>query len=164
MSCGTRGQEFRPGDPDGARLLRSSLLINYSLTETANCWYCKLLVTSNSATLRQPAPSPVLRLLWLRTPLPNHPVRAPAADAFTEVLLNDLTAGYCELALTRTATAVLLVAAPDHCGPPGPVVSPVAVAQQELASKLHHRTVMRVLLPGSSCLPGPSRSRLREKP
>ncbi len=129
MSCGTRGQEFRPGDPDGARLLRSSLLINYSLTETANCWYCKLLVTSNSATLRQPAPSPVLRLLWLRTPLPNHPVRAPAADAFTEVLLNDLTAGYCELALTRTATAVLLVAAPDHCGPPGPVVSPVAVLQ-----------------------------------
>lgn len=39
MSCGTRGQEFRPGDPDGARLLRSSLLINYSLTETVNCWW-----------------------------------------------------------------------------------------------------------------------------
>ncbi|AKZ57317.1 conserved membrane protein of unknown function [Streptomyces ambofaciens ATCC 23877] len=33
-----------------------------------------------------------------------------------------------------------------------------------LASRLHHRTVMRVLLPGSSCLPGLARSRLREKP
>jgi hypothetical protein len=28
------------------------------------------------------------------------------------------------------STAVLLAAAPDHCGPPGPVVSPVAVLQQ----------------------------------
>jgi hypothetical protein len=32
--------------------------------------------------------------------------------------------------LLGTATAVLLTAAPDHCGPPGPVVSPVAVLQQ----------------------------------
>jgi hypothetical protein len=39
MSCGTRVQDFRPGDPDGARLLRSSLLISYSPTETANCWW-----------------------------------------------------------------------------------------------------------------------------
>ncbi|MCF4141096.1 hypothetical protein L1856_36195 [Streptomyces sp. Tue 6430] len=104
-------------------------MINYSLTETANCWYRELLVASNSATLRQPAPSPVLRLLWLGTPLPNIPMRAPAADAFTEVLLTDFAAGYCELSLTGTATAVLLMAAPDHCGPPGPVVSPVAVLQ-----------------------------------
>ena len=112
MSCGTRVQDFHPGDPDGARLLRSSLLINYSLTETAHCWYRELLVASNSATLRQPAPSPVLRLLWLGTPLPNLPVRAPAADAFTEVLLTDFTAGYCEPSLTGTATAVL-----PHGGP-----------------------------------------------
>jgi hypothetical protein len=129
MSCGTRVQDFHPGDPDGARLLRSSLLINYSLTGTAYYWYCELLVASNSATLRQPAPSPVLRLLWLGTPLPNLSVRAPAADAFTEVLLTAFTAGYCEPSLTGTATAVLLMAAPDHCGPPGPVVSPVAVLQ-----------------------------------
>jgi len=86
MSCGTRVQDFRPGDPDGARLLRSSLLINYSLTGTAYYWYCELLVASNSATLRQPAPSPILRLPWLGTPLPNLPMRAPAAGAFTEVL------------------------------------------------------------------------------
>jgi hypothetical protein len=56
-------------------------------------------VACDSATFRQPAPSPVLRLLWLRTPLPNLPVRASAADAFTEVLLTDFTAGYCELHL-----------------------------------------------------------------
>lgn len=86
-------------------------------------------MASNSATLRQPAPSPVLRLLWLGTPLPNLPVRAPAADAFTEVLLTDFTAGCCEPSLAGTATAVLLMAAPDHCGPPGAVVSPVAVLQ-----------------------------------
>ncbi|EFL16141.1 conserved hypothetical protein [Streptomyces sp. C] len=43
-----------------------------------------MLVACDSATLRQPAPLPVLRLLWLGTPLPNFPVRAPAADAFTE--------------------------------------------------------------------------------
>ncbi|MFD3870820.1 hypothetical protein [Streptomyces sp. NPDC058623] len=46
-----------------------------------------LLVARPGATLRQPAPSPVLHLLWLGTPLPNFPVRAPAVDAFTEVLL-----------------------------------------------------------------------------
>ncbi len=74
---------------------------------------------------RQPAPLPVLRLLWLGTPLPNLPVRAPAADAFTEVPLTDFTAGYC-----TASTAVLLTAAPDHRGPPGPVVSPVAVLRQ----------------------------------
>ena len=45
-----------------------------------------------SATLRQPALVPVLRLLWLRAPLPDFPVRASAADAFTGVLLTDFAA------------------------------------------------------------------------
>ena len=54
-------------------------------------------VACGSATLRQPAPSPVLHLPWLGTPLPNFPVRAPAADAFTEVLPTDFAAGYREL-------------------------------------------------------------------
>src|ERR1700748_649547 len=68
MSCGTRAQDFRPGDPDGAWLLRSSLWINHLPSR-----YCVLLCTATytvacgSATLRQPAPSPVLSLLWLRT-------------------------------------------------------------------------------------------------
>src|ERR1700722_11961584 len=48
MSCGTRALESRPGDPDGAWLLRPSL--------------------------------------WDQS-LPNDPVRASAADAFTGVLL-----------------------------------------------------------------------------
>ncbi|GGQ76026.1 hypothetical protein GCM10010261_16920 [Streptomyces pilosus] len=155
MSFGTRVQDFRPGDPDGARLLRSSLLINYSLMGTAYYLYCELLVASNSATLRQPVPSPVLRLLWLRTPLPNLPVRAPAAGAFTEVLLTDFAAGYCEPSLTDTA--VLLVAAPDHCGPPGPVVSPVAVLDHSgfgTPPPHRHANCNCVLLPGSSSLPG----------
>jgi hypothetical protein len=112
--------------------LGSSVLpsgINHLPTErvlrTAGETNCNYSVACHSATLRQPAPSPVLRLLWLGTPLPNLPVRAPAADAFTEVPLTDLTAGYRELHLRE-----LLTAAPDHCGPPGPVVSPVAVLQQ----------------------------------
>lgn len=49
-----------------------------------------------SAIFRKPAPSPVLRLLWLGTPLPDFPVRASAADAFTEVLLIAFAAG-CRL-------------------------------------------------------------------
>jgi len=53
MSCGTRAQESRPGDPDGAWLLRSSL--------------------SDQS-------------------LPNFPERAPAADAFTRVLLTNCAA------------------------------------------------------------------------
>jgi hypothetical protein len=46
----------------------------------------------DSAALRQPAPSPVLLLLWLRTTLPDFPVRASAADAITGVLLTDFAA------------------------------------------------------------------------
>ncbi len=92
---------------------------------TAYCWSCELPVPRtaaalDSAALRQPAPSPVLHLPWLGTPLPNFPARAPAADAFTGEPLKNRTAG----------TAVLLLAAPDHCGPPGPTVSPVAVLRQ----------------------------------
>ncbi|MDH6627165.1 hypothetical protein M2271_004989 [Streptomyces sp. LBL] len=105
MSCGTRAQDFRPGDPDGVRLLRSSLgdqLLSNGVLRTAGIAHCceaNCSVTCGSATLRQPAPSPILRLPWLGTPLPNLPMRAPAADAFTEVPLTDFTAGYCELHL-----------------------------------------------------------------
>jgi hypothetical protein len=79
-----------------------------------------LLVACKSATFRQPAPSPVLHLLWLGTPLPNLPVRAPAARRLYRGTTRNRTAG----------TAILLVAAPDHRGPPSPAVSPVAVLQQ----------------------------------
>jgi hypothetical protein len=69
--------------------------------DTSYCWYFLLRMVrptdvacaSTTVTLRQPAPSPVLRLLWLGTPLPDLPVRAPAADAFTEVPLTHFTAG-----------------------------------------------------------------------
>lgn len=100
MSCGTRVQGVGPGDPDGARLLRSSLwdqLLTSGVLRTAGDTNCS--AACDSAALRQPAPSPVLRLLWLGTPLPNLPVRASAADAFTEVLLTYFTAGYYELHL-----------------------------------------------------------------
>ncbi len=70
----------------GTALLRTAGITNRS-------------VTCHSATFRQPAPSPVLRLPWLGTPLPNFPVRAPAADAFTEVPLTYFTAGSCKLHL-----------------------------------------------------------------
>jgi hypothetical protein len=48
MSCGTRTQDFRPGDPDGARLLRSSLG-DQLLAKRGDCvllilLYCVLLV------------------------------------------------------------------------------------------------------------------------
>ncbi|MGW3105035.1 hypothetical protein [Streptomyces sp. NPDC001100] len=56
-------------------------------------------------------------------------MRASAADAFTEVLLTDFTAGYRELHFRVLPLAVLLTAAPDHYGPPGTVASRVAVLQ-----------------------------------
>jgi hypothetical protein len=56
----------------------------------------------------------------LRTPLPNLPVRAPAVRRLYRGTTRNRTAG----------TAVLLMAAPDHCGPPSPAVSPVAVLRQ----------------------------------
>lgn len=97
MSCGTRVQGTRPGDPDGvgSSVLPSVIncLPNGGLRTTGTA-YCS--AACDSATLRQPAPSPVLRLLWLGTPLPDLPVRAPAADAFTEVPLTHFTAGYRE--------------------------------------------------------------------
>ncbi len=95
------GSDFRPGDPDGAWLLRSSLW-DQLLAKRGTAYLLvmrTLSVACDSATLRQPAPSPVLRLLWLGTPLPKVPVRASAADAFTEVLLTDFAAGYCDLLL-----------------------------------------------------------------
>ncbi|MGW7120176.1 hypothetical protein, partial [Streptomyces sp. NPDC054901] len=49
------------------------------------------------------------------TPLPNLPIRTSTFDVLTEVL---------------PGTAVLLVVAPDDCGPPGPVISPVAYLHQ----------------------------------
>ncbi|GAA0444962.1 hypothetical protein GCM10009544_04680 [Streptomyces stramineus] len=77
-------------------------------------------MTCDSATLRQPAPLPVLRLRWLRTPLPDFPVRAPAADAFTEVLLTDLTAGYCSWRPLITAGHPVRPSAPSpSCNNPG---------------------------------------------
>ena len=147
MSCGTRARDFRPGDPDGARLLRSSLG-----DQLLVLLYCVLPAACDSAALRQPAPL----CICSGTPLPNFPVRASAADAFTEVLHT------ASLPVLRTAladTAVLLTAAPDHCGPPGPVVSPVAVLQplwlRNSTTAPSCALQLRIPPPGSSCLPGP---------
>lgn len=116
------GSDVRPGDPDGAWLLRFFPLgVNHlptagtALLRTAGDANC--LVACCSATLRQPAPSPVLRLLWLRTPLPNsrcarpQPTPSPGCCSLTSLL---------STANCTYRTAVLLTAAPDHCGPPGP--------------------------------------------
>ena len=59
MSCGTRAQESRPGDPDGAWLLRSSLWVSHPA----------VLRTGRGAPPSQPAPSPL--------PAADFPVRAP---------------------------------------------------------------------------------------
>jgi len=132
MSCGTRAQDLRPGDPDGVRLLRSSLVDQLLAKRgTAYCWYCR---TSRCAR-RQPTPSPRYR--------------SPTS-------------------LPGTATAVLLMAAPDHCGPPGPAVSPVAVLQQPWLR--NSTTAPSCVLQLRSCCPAVRVCRscclsgLREKP
>ena len=134
----------------GTALLRVADDANYS-------------VASHSATLRQPAPSPVLLLLWLRTPLPNFPVRAPAADAFTEVLLTGFTAGYCELHLRVLPLRYLpycsrrpLITAghPVRSSVPSPSYDNPGFESSTTAPSCELQ--LRVLLPGSSCLPGPA--------
>ena len=88
MSCGTRAQT-------SARAILMARVPPFFLGDQlpTTAGDANRSVACDSATLRQPAPSPVLRLLRLGTPLPNLPVRASAADAFTEVLLIDFTAG-----------------------------------------------------------------------
>lgn len=60
--------------------------------------------------------------------------------------------------LFQTVLLVPLVAAPDHCGPPGTAVSPVAVMQllwlRNSTATPSCEPHLRVLLPGSSSLPG----------
>ena len=111
-----------------------------------------------SVTLRQPAPSPYLRLLRVGTPLPNLPVRTPAADAFTEEPLT--TTADPANCTSPNCDCVLHAAAPDHCGPPGPVASPFAIVQlprlQNSTTTPPNSLHLRVLLPGSSFLPGPA--------
>lgn len=52
------------------------------------------------------------------------PTPSPRYCSLTSSLLGTANCNY------EYCPAVLLTAAPDHCGPPGPVVSPVAVLQQ----------------------------------
>ncbi len=99
------GALLRPGDPDGAQPLRS-LWINHLLVR-----YCALRVIRTAGglhrtTVRQPAPSPVLQLPWLRTPLPNPLARAPAARRLHQENFMPLHCWYCRTAVLR----VLLVA------------------------------------------------------
>ena len=84
MSCGTRALGLRPGDPDGAWLLRPSLWYQ-SLTA-----YC--VAACGSAALRRLARR--LFFSWPGTPLPNFPGRASAADAFTGALLTYFAAAW----------------------------------------------------------------------
>ncbi len=129
------GLNFHPGDPDGARLLRSSL---GDQLLTAYCWYCWYCATAYcwwpaSAPLfgSQPrCPSCVCSGLepHCRTSRCARPQPTPSPRCCSL-----LHCWVLRTALTGTATAftaVLLTAAPDDCGPPGPVVSPVAVLQQ----------------------------------
>ncbi len=95
MSCGTRTQQTVRAILTAPNSSVPSLNAGTAPLRTAGDVTCS--VACHSATLRQPAPSPVLRLLWLGTPLPNLPARAPAADAFTEVLLSYCAAGSCVL-------------------------------------------------------------------
>ena len=80
MSCGTRAQDVRPGDPDGARLLRSSLW-DRSLTKR----YCLLRelryfprrppITAGHP-VRPSAPSPSGNHSGFGTPPPHRPATA----------------------------------------------------------------------------------------
>ena len=87
MSCGTRAQGFRPGDPDGAWLLRSSLW-DQSLTK-------RVLHTARWPAVAPPfgsQPVAVPRLLWLRTRCRASRCARPQPTPVTGVLLTDFAA------------------------------------------------------------------------
>ena len=160
MSCGTRTRRVRPGDPDGVHFLRSSLdphLLGYC--STAYCGCCELLAACYSAALRQPAPRPSCVCSGLephcRTSRCARPQPAPSPRycSLTSLL------GTANCTYRYALRPVLLAAAPDHCGPPGPVVSPVAVLHNPgFGTPPPHRPAHCNCgtSPGSSCLPGPA--------
>lgn len=147
MSCGTRAQACRPGDPDGAGpsvLLVGSIIVF--------CWYCS--TACHSAALRQPVRCPGLN------PLPNDPDTRAAAYAFT----GDPLSPHC-----RYFALHLLIG--HFCTARQPLSLRATRSGRQsrrrlataVASGLHHRTVLRtsttcpaVLLPGRSSLPGPT--------
>lgn len=146
------GPTARPGDPDGAG--SSVLPSGRSLTKPA--LHCdvpvlpillvlqlpvlRTAVAMESATPRQPAPSPVLRLLWLGTPLPNLPVRAPAARRLYRGTTRNT------LRVLRHCSWRPLITAGHPVRPSVP--SPSC---DNLASELHRHTVLRTTT--SYCCP-----------
>jgi hypothetical protein len=145
MSCGTRAPDFRPGDPDGAGSSVLPSVINYlpsGILRTAGD--ANYSVACDSATLRQPAPSPVLRLLWLephcqtsRCARPQ-PTPSPRCCSLT----------HCWVLLSCSRRPLITAAA--RCGRQS-----VAVLQQPWLrnSTTAPSCELRVLLAGSSSLP-----------
>lgn len=110
-------------------------------------------VACHSATLRQPAPLPVLRLLWLRTHCRTsrcarpQPTPSPRYCLLTALLgTANFTCGYCSRRPLITAGHPVRSSAPSPSCNPGSGTPPP------------HRPAHcnYILLPGSSCLPGPA--------
>jgi hypothetical protein len=172
MSCGTRAPHVRPGDPDGARPLRSSL--NEQLPCQTGYFELQVLPT---ATAQRPGTAPLSgsqprRPSCICSGLEPHcrtsrrarpqPTPSPRYRSLTSLLdtATALALAYLHLRVLHLRYCGPATAAPDHCGPPGPVVSPVAVLRKPW---LRNSTTapsctlrLHVLLPGSSCLPGPA--------
>ena len=92
--------------------------------------YCVLLVMRTAqrpGPRRSSAASPIARpascLAW-------NPTAEPPGARVRSRRLHRGAAHLLHCWILRTALAGTATAAPDHCGPPGPVVSPVAVLQQ----------------------------------
>ena len=74
MSCGTRVQDVGPGDPDGARLLRSSLwdqLLTRGVLLLRSCSRRPLITAGHP--VRSPAASPSCNRSGFATPPPHRP-------------------------------------------------------------------------------------------
>lgn len=153
-----------PGPCTSARAILMALnsSVSYPLNHLPVLLHCELLgdaycsVTCESATPSAASPVAVLQVLWLGTPLPNLPVRTPTARR----LHRGTAPGPAAVSLRYCLTA-----APDHCGPPGPRVSSVAVlhllwlrnSTTEPSNILQLRSCVYCgAAPGSSSLPGPA--------
>lgn len=168
MSCGTRAQDVRPGDPDGAWILRSFPLAELiHLAGTAYCWCCVLLMLRTAGGLSQrhfstaspvarPAPAPA----W------NPAVEPPGTRARSRRLYRGTAEQHCwscELHLPNCSWRPLITAGhPVRSSVPSP-----SCTNPGFGTPPPHRPANCAywyFRPGSSCLPRLARSRLREKP
>lgn len=169
MSCGTRVQHIGPGDPDGARLLRSSLSDQLLAKRgTAYCWYCLYCSTTNCWCCWYFLP---LYCVLLKRPVTAPPSLSDSQPRRPSCVCSGLEP-HCRTSRCarpqptpspryRSLTSLLILLRRPLITAGHPVRSPVPSPSCnnpgfETPPPNRPAHCNYVLLPGSSCLPGPA--------